>query len=165
MSDVNAFEAKKIELNEQGFCLCRLPLSSAMINSIRREDWPVLDNEVFKYLSAEGPWRKLLSRFTTIKSTEHIIAIRDAANEFEEDGIWHDDGSRVLAFSLSLTFNSRNIIGGLLGFRIKGSQHFEQIPTPLIGTAIIFKTGVSGYEHKIHQLTQGRRIIIAGWLS
>jgi len=34
---------------------------------------------------------------------EHIIAIRKAPGD--EEGIWHDDGSRSLGFSLSLNLN------------------------------------------------------------
>ena len=45
---------------------------------------------------------EFLKQFHDFNFIEFIISIRDSQNEWEEDGIWHDDGSRVFAFSLSL---------------------------------------------------------------
>lgn len=130
---------------------------------VRNEKWEELD-ETYKSLTApEGQLFKYLSQYHDFTSIEFIISIRDAGNDWEEDGIWHDDGSRVFAFSLSLTLDE--IKGGRLGVRRKGDESFLEIPTPSFGGIIMFLTGIYGFEHKIHQVTEGRRIIIAGWCS
>jgi hypothetical protein len=71
----------------------------------------------------------------------------------------------VFAFSLSLTLEPEKIKGGRLGVRPKGQDQFFEIPTPGFGTIILFLTGLYGFEHKIHQVKEGKRVIIAGWCS
>jgi Rps23 Pro-64 3,4-dihydroxylase Tpa1-like proline 4-hydroxylase len=94
-----------------------------------------------------------------------MLAIRDSQNEWEEDGIWHDDGSRQFAISLSLNEFPETIEGGKLGFRKKGEEKITLIPTPKFGEMIVFLSGIHGYEHRTHQVTKGRRIILVGWFS
>ncbi len=152
-------------LMNTGFHLTYFPLTDTIRNSVREENWPAVD-EAFKSLtSPEGRLFQFLKTFHEFSSIEFIISIRDADTEWEEDGIWHDDGSRVFAFSLSLTEDSENLEGGKLGVKRKNEDHTIMLPTPSFGGIILFLTGMYGFEHKIHQVTKGRRIIIAGWCT
>lgn len=156
---------KRPELFTNGFHLSRFPMGDEIRSLVENEDWKGLD-DAFKELTAEnGRLFKFLQEFHDFSSIEFIISIRDSKNEWEEDGIWHDDGSRVFAFSLSLTLDSDHVKGGRLGVRLKGETNFLEIPTPSFGGIILFLTGIYGYEHCIHQVKEGKRIIIAGWCS
>lgn len=156
---------KRPELFINGFHLAHLPLPPELKILVEKENWVQVDALVKKLVSEEGSLYNFLKTYHEFNSIEFIISIRDAVNDWEEDGIWHDDGSRVFAFSLSLTFQPDTIEGGNLGIRKKGEEMNMQIPTPSFGGIILFLTGVYGYEHKIHQVKSGKRIIIAGWCS
>lgn len=156
---------KKPELFPHGFHLSYFPLGDEIKNLVISENWEKLDQEFKTLTQKDGRLFNFLNQFHDFNEIEFIISIRDASNDWEEDGIWHDDGSRVFAFSLSLTLDAERIEGGRLGVRKKGSEHFLEIPTPSFGNIILFLTGLYGVEHKIHQVTKGRRIIIAGWCS
>tara|TARA_Y100000385_G_C12749453_1_gene490275 strand:- start:44 stop:547 length:504 start_codon:yes stop_codon:yes gene_type:complete len=130
---------------------------------IANEDWEALDAYIQVLTAKGGELFKLLSRFCDFEAIEFIISIRDARNEWEEDGIWHDDGSRKMAFSLSLIDNPQEIKGGVLEIRKKNTNDSLKIPPFSYAEMIVFATGVSRFEHKINQVTSGRRIIIAGW--
>ena len=151
-------------LSTQGFCKTNFELSKRILEQISCENWAAVDGSFKELTSENGELFKFLKNFELFDSIEFIISIRDSTNEWEEDGIWHDDGSRKLAFSLSLV-PSQNIEGGVLQFRKKGHETASNIPPFNTGEMIIFKTGTSGYEHKICQVTSGRRVIIAGWCS
>lgn len=155
---------KKPELFQNGFHISYFPLGEEIRQLVMNEDWEGLDREIKKLTSPGGSLFNFLQEFHSFNEIEFIISIRDAKNDWE-DGIWHDDGSRVFAFSLSLTLNPDEIEGGRLGIRAKGSENFLEIPTPGFGTIILFLTGIYNVEHKIHQVKKGRRIIIAGWCS
>lgn len=156
---------KRPELFTNGFHLSRFPMGDEIRDLVISENWKALD-DAFKELTAtDGRLFKFLNQYHDFSSIEFIISIRDSKNEWEEDGIWHDDGSRVFAFSLSLTLDSDIIKGGRLGVRLKETTDFFEIPTPSFGGIILFLTGIYGYEHCIHQVKEGRRIIIAGWCS
>ena len=156
---------KKPELFPNGFHLQRFYLEDEIKDFVQNEEWEKLD-QAFKVLtSPKGRLFKFLREYHDFNDIEFIISIRDAKNEWEEDGIWHDDGSRVFAFSLSLTLDPDNIEGGRLGVRRKNEETFLEIPTPSWGGIILFLTGLYGYEHCIHQVKKGRRVIIAGWCS
>lgn len=130
---------------------------------VQCEEWKNLDNELLKALSPDGFLYQILALFySPIKNIEHIIAIRE---DPDEEGIWHDDGSRYLAFTLSLTLDHRSIEGGKLFFRKKGEQRAEEFLTPSFGTMTIFQTGTQGYEHRVERVHKGCRIICAGWLT
>ncbi len=148
-----------------GFHLTYFPLTDELRNAVRAEDWKVVD-ETFKSLTQpRGRLFEFLKTFHEFSSIEFILSIRDSNTEWEEDGIWHDDGSRIFAFSLSLTEDHENLEGGKLGVKRKNEDHVTLIPTPSFGGIILFLTGMYGFEHKIHQVTKGRRIIIAGWCT
>jgi hypothetical protein len=154
---------KKPELFSNGYHLTYFTLSDEIKNFVIQEKWDELDQAFHSLTAPEGQLHKTLKEYHDFQSIEFIISIRDSANDWEEDGIWHDDGSRVFAFSLSLTLGE--VKGGRLGLRQKGSESGAQIPTPSFGGLIMFLTGIYGFEHRIHQVTQGKRIIIAGWCS
>jgi hypothetical protein len=152
-------------LMNTGFHLTYFTLSEEIRNFVREGKWHELD-EAFKALTnSGGRLFEFLKTFHDFQSIEFIISVRDAGNDWEEDGIWHDDGSRVFAFSLSLTENAGGLEGGRLGFKRKRDENFSLIPTPEFGGIILFLTGIYGFEHKIHRVEKGRRIIIAGWCS
>ena len=154
---------KSADLFVRGYYLKTFTLDPSTKKVVEREDWDEL-NEIFTVLtSKDGKLFQFLQRYCEFNSVEFIISIRDSENEWEEDGIWHDDGSRVFAFSLSLTLEE--IEGGNLGFRKKNSNEMELISTPLYGDIILFLTGIYGYEHKTHRVERGKRIVIAGWCS
>lgn len=158
------FKCEKLKnlLNKQGYIQVRIPLSKRVERLVVSKSWKLLDETISKELSVGGVLHRTLSSFISIKKTEHIIAIRNGHED--EDGIWHDDGSRELAFTLSLTLNP--IEGGVLYFRKKNSLiDIHKIPTPGYGTITIFKTGVDGFEHKITKVLSGVRVIIAGWIN
>lgn len=154
---------KKPELFINGYHLSYFSLSDEIKNLVIQEKWEELDQAFQALTSPEGQLYKTLKEYHDFQSIEFIISIRDSSNSWEEDGIWHDDGSRFFAFSLSLTLG--DVKGGRLGLRQKGSESGTQIPTPSFGGLIMFLTGIYGFEHKIHAVTQGKRIIIAGWCS
>jgi len=156
---------KKPELFQNGFHLSYFPLGEEIRQMVRDENWEKLDREMKELTAPGGSLFNFLQEFHSFNEIEFIISIRDAENEWEEDGIWHDDGSRVFAFSLSLTLNPEEIEGGRLGIRVKSSENILEIPTPGFGTIILFLTGLYNIEHKIHEVKKGRRIIIAGWCS
>ncbi len=150
------------DLQNNGHLIKSVSLPVEIKEYIQRENWNKIDELFQKYTSNEGFLYSFLEQFHEFSSIEFIISIRDAKNEYEEDGIWHDDGSRKMAFSLSLT--EQSIEGGVLELRPKNGE-ITQIPTPKYGEIIIFLTGEYGFEHKILAVTKGRRIIIAGWCS
>lgn len=156
---------KNPELFKNGFHLSYYPLPDEVKDAVIREDWKSLDDQIKVLTSKGGGLFNFVQQFHDFNEIEFIISIRDSKNEWEEDGIWHDDGSRVFAFSLSLTLNPEEIEGGRLGVRRRGEETFLEVPTPSFGTIILFLTGIYGFEHKIHQVKKGRRIIIAGWCS
>jgi hypothetical protein len=156
---------KDPQLFQNGFHLTHFSLTEDVKSFVVSEDWPALDQHFRTLTQKDGSLYRFLQNYHDFSMIEFIISIRDSQNEWEEDGIWHDDGSRVFAFSLSLTLGPEKIEGGRLGVRRKGEKDYLQIPTPSFGGIILFLTGLYGYEHKIHQVRKGKRIIIAGWCS
>ncbi len=149
-------------LKKCGYFITKISLPSVLSSLIQAEDYQAVDELFLDMAAPSGQLFETLSSLVpNCERIEHIISLRDAANDWEEDGIWHDDGSRVLAFSLSLTLDTPK--GGVLELRKKGDSESSKIPTPAYGNIIIFHTGENGYEHKINQVTKGKRLIIAGW--
>lgn len=156
---------KNPALFQNGFFISYFPLGDEIKSFVEQEDWEKLDQAFKELTKKDGRLFKFLNQYHDFNEIEFIISVRDANNDWEEDGIWHDDGSRVFAFSLSLTLEPDKVKGGRLGIRPKGTENYMQIPTPGFGTIILFLTGIYGFEHKIHQVLEGKRIIIAGWCS
>lgn len=151
------------QLQENGHFAITSVLDDTAKALVEQQDWQGLDAYFQELTQENGALFKLMSEFVFCHDIEFIISIRDAENDWEEDGIWHDDGSRKLAFSLSLTAHPEQIEGGILEMRKKGEINSLKIKPFAYGTMIVFATGVSGFEHRINQVRKGRRIIIAGW--
>lgn len=165
MIDINGVypENWKDLLRTQGHFAVNQILCDTARKFIHREDWQALD-DYFKILThKDGAIFNFMSQFANFEAIEFIISIRDARNDWEEDGIWHDDGSRKLAFSLSLMESPQDIEGGILEIRKKGQKDSFKIGPFEYGNIIVFATGVDNFEHKINKVSLGRRIIIAGW--
>ncbi len=156
---------KNPALFSAGFHMSSFPLGNEILSAVRNRHWDQLDQQIRLLTDHGGGLFNHLRNYHDFSGIEFIISLRNAQNDWEEDGIWHDDGSRVFAFSLSLTENPESISGGHLGVRRKGQEAFLEIATPPFGDMILFLTGPYGFEHKIHQVTAGERIIIAGWCS
>ena len=144
-----------------GLIQTSFPLPAHIQTFVETRNWKALD-DAFKEMSGpQGLLRNFLNDYLDYQGLEHIIAIRTAPED--EDGIWHDDGSRILGFSLSLTLESDKVEGGHLQFRKKGETIGESISTRPFGTILLFLTGIYGYEHRVTAVTSGERIVIAGW--
>lgn len=155
----------KNKLLENGFVVFPIKLSQKIQTFCHEKKWQCLDDTFLNETKKEMPLHTLLNFFHEINSIEFIISLRESVNDWEEDGIWHDDGSRKIAFSLSLTHLEEIKDGGVLEVRKKGSEISSKIPTPEFGNIIIFLTGIHGFEHKINMVNEGKRLIIAGWGS
>lgn len=97
---------------------------------------------------------------------ELMLALREGPQTLDDEGIWHDDASRDMAFSLSLNSRPEDIIGGNLHIRSKEfPENNFNIPTQPWGNIIIFATGRYGWDHKVNRVTHGNRLVLVGWLS
>lgn len=151
------------QLIEHGFLIADFPLSEDVLEMLKNRQWKDLDQYFLTISSNDGPLRNFLQNFLDFQTLEHIISIRCAP--LDEEGIWHDDGSRFLGFSLSLNILPEHISGGELHFK-KKNELTGAIISPLpIGKMVIFLSGIYGYEHKVSAVTKGERIVIAGWCS
>jgi predicted 2-oxoglutarate/Fe(II)-dependent dioxygenase YbiX len=154
---------KNSNLSSQGHLLLDFPLNPLVLDWVKNQKWHELDNYFLEISLPNGILNNFLSEYIEFTNLEHIIAIRTAPDD--EDGIWHDDGSRFLGFSLSLNLEPQTIEGGELLFKKKEEKESFIIKPLPIGKIVIFLTGVYGYEHKVNMVTQGQRIVIAGWCS
>jgi len=155
------------QLLRSGYFIVLLALPNALSELVLARNWEELDQRVARETKAGGVIFEELKRYTDFSEIEFIISIRSSHEYPDEDGIWHDDGSRILAFSLSLTLNPADVDGGKLEIRKRGesSTSGESISTPPYGSMIVFATGYQGFEHKINLVRSGERIIIAGWCT
>lgn len=98
--------------------------------------------------------------------TELMLSLREGPQDIDQEGIWHDDGSRDLIFSLSLSQESEIIVGGELFLRRKSNKEavIKVKPAPF-GTIFLFNTGKRGWEHKVSRVTIGNRLVLVGWLT
>ena len=153
----------QMQLAQNGHFWVKLTLDKKIQDLVKAQNWLSLDQIFQKFCGQDGDLFKVLSLFCRINVIEFIISIRDASNPWEEDGIWHDDGSRKMAFSLSLTADVDDIEGGVLEIRKKQTTISQKISPFAFGDMLIFATGQDHFEHKINQVTKGKRVIIAGW--
>lgn len=154
-------------LAQQGYFLSPVVLPSQVREHVLMRDWVSLDREIRRQTQLGGAIFDELRRYASFSEIEFIISIRSSLEYPDEDGIWHDDGSRVLAFSLSLTQDPSSLEGGRLEIRKRFDEQapVSRIETPPFGTMVVFATGHQGFEHKIGLVSQGERIIIAGWCT
>lgn len=152
---------KNSKLKEAGFIIENFPMENCVLDYVQNENWKALDDYFLAISKPNGLLRAFLDSYLTYQTLEHIIAIRSAPDD--EDGIWHDDGSRFLGFSLSLNLEPSLISGGDLRFKKKDNPHIEIITPRPYGQIILFLSGIYGYEHMVSAVTKSKRMVIAGW--
>jgi hypothetical protein len=147
-----------------GHHICNIKLPCDIRDAVARQDWLIVDQWAAALCAKGGELFNLLSQYAPIERLEHMIAVREPP---DEEGIWHDDGSRLIAFSLSLIERPETISGGRLRLKKRGSEidQAHELGPYLAGTLVIFATGVSGWEHCVEAVSSGRRIVLAGWGS
>ncbi len=153
------------QLTQQGFFLTQVDLPKSVHKLVLARDWPGLDRVIREVTLPGGVIFERLREYAEFSEIEFIISIRSSHEFPDDDGIWHDDGSRILAFSLSLMLNEQAIEGGRLEIRRRGETEGVSLVTPPFGTMIVFATGTRGFEHKINRVSRGERLIIAGWCT
>ena len=151
------------ELDEKALLQVSYPLPNEVLAYLENENWLAIDQYFLEAERPGGPLFEFLKEYVQLESLEHIVAIRSAPGD--EDGIWHDDGSRILGFTISLTKNPEEIIGGEFRFKEKSANDYLKFTTRPLGQMLIFKTGIYGFEHMVTAVTEGKRVIIAGWCS
>ena len=157
---------KNSELKTKGYFILNFPLDEIVLNFVQEKNWIQLDQYFLEISKPNGQLNQFLLQFLDFSTLEHIIAIRQSTiDEDDDDGIWHDDGSRFMGFSLSLNENHNSILGGELRFKLKDSSHTEFFSPLPYGKIILFLSGVYGYEHMVSAVTRGERIVVAGWCS
>lgn len=154
---------KNQDLLDNGFVIADFPLEPKVLNFLLKKEWFELDQYFLEISKKGGLLREFLLKYLDFETLEHIIAIRKAPDD--EDGIWHDDGSRFLGFSLSLNLDHANILGGELRFKRKDSPQMEVFQPLAYGKIVLFLSGIYGYEHMVSEVTNGQRIVIAGWCN
>lgn len=154
---------KNKTLLSQGYVAVQFPLEAQVKTFVQEKRWKELDQYFLEISKPGGQLRDFLNEFLVYEKLEHIIAIRIAP--WDEEGIWHDDGSRFLGFSLSLNLHPETISGGQLLFKKKEVKDSVVFPPQPYGTMILFLSGLFGYEHMVSAVTGGERIVIAGWCS
>lgn len=154
---------KNSDLKERGFVVVDFPLEECVLKFLKEKNWKALDQYFLEISKPGGLLNTFLAGFLDFKEIEHIIVIRRAPGD--EDGIWHDDGSRICGFSLSLNLAAESITGGELHFKKKESAESKIFPAQPYGKMVIFLSGICGYEHMVSAVSKGERIVIAGWCS
>lgn len=153
---------KNQELIDNHIIQKSFPLPPEIKNFLEEENWNAIDDFFLTHEKPHGLLFDFLKEYLEFESIEHIISIRKSP---DEDGIWHDDGSRILGFTLSLTLNPEKIVGGELRFKAKENKEYLSLPIRPYGEILLFKTGIYGFEHMVSEVTLGTRILIAGWCS
>ncbi len=154
---------KNLKLNQDGYLVAEFPLDKLVLDLVNQRNWVSLDQYFLEISKPNNILYQFLSNYIEFKNLEHIIAIRSAPDD--EDGIWHDDGSRFLGFSLSLNIDPPSIQGGNLYFKKKNTDKKASFSPLPFGQIVLFLSGLYGYEHMVSAVTKGERIVIAGWCS
>ena len=84
------------DLLNKGFLKIKFPLPDRILPFVKNRNWQELDSFFGQSVLPSGPLFEMLKNYHKFQSIEHMLAIRNA--EEDEDGIWHDDGSRYIAF-------------------------------------------------------------------
>jgi len=150
-------------LRQQGWLKFAIKLPSTIEQNVRAQNYELLDREVAKLLDSGGELRLIFNEFLVIEKTEFILTLRQPPDD--EDGIWHDDGSRELAFSLGLNLEPQKIIGGELELRHKKGDLGYQFSPLSWGEVLVFLTGVHGWEHRVLRVHHHHRLHAAGWIN
>lgn len=149
-------------LMQQGHILVDYPFAGELIPYVENNKFNELDQLFLNDSKTNQKLNSFLQDFYPFNFLEHILAIRTPP---DDDGIWHDDGSRHFGFSLSLNIDHQCIQGGELLVRHKSTKIEHKYNPQPFGKMIIFLSGEFGYEHKVNEVTGGKRFIAAGWGS
>ena len=159
-------------MNSTGHCILSAEPTASWRKLVQDADYDGLYKECLMAIKS-GHWLGNLLESLTIEilgqssfTVELMLAKRSGPQDKEEEGIWHDDASRDLAFSLSLNDSPDLIEGGLIGLRRKDEPEAPSfIPTQKWGDLIVFHTGKRGWDHKVTRVTHGNRLVLVGWLT
>jgi len=140
------------------------PVADEIRNSVLDKDYYSIDQFFKNETQSNGRLFQFLKSYCDFSEIEFILAVRTPP---DDDGIWHDDGSRKMAFSLSLNLYPEKISGGQLYMRkfLETDSVIASISPRPYGTILLFKTGLEGFEHKVEGVNAGFRFVIAGWCS
>lgn len=160
------------ELKEKGFTKgsCDLPLSWR--NLIDQKDWETLYKDCLGALK-DGQWLANLvkehskSLFETEEfEWEIMLALREGPQDPEDEGIWHDDGSRDFALSISLNPSPTSYQGGSVLVRPKDNiQEIKELGPLPWGHYWLFATGRYGWDHRTTIVTHGNRLVLVLWIT
>lgn len=155
-----------------GPCHKNLELPLSWRNYVLTKDWDALYKACLDALK-DGQFL-----FNTLKSLtsenfqtelfdyEIMLAQRVGPQDEEEEGIWHDDGSRDFALSISLNPEPENIKGGEVFVRQKSAPDvikcLENLPW---GHFWAFPTGKYGWDHRTSRVTYGNRLVLVIWVT
>lgn len=150
-------------LLQQGWLKFNTELPEAIRICVEEKNFTQLDQLISLELNPSGALYQKLSSLMAIQNIEFILTLRQSPDD--EDGIWHDDGSRQLAFSLGLNPDVQHITGGELELR-QYSKHTALRFSPLAwGEVLVFLTGNHGWEHRVLAVQHGLRLHAAGWIN
>lgn len=147
----------------KGHIIQTIVLDEEVKTLIQLERWDELDAMAKNWLSKDGIIHQKLSEVLSFSDIEHILALRQGPDD--DEGIWHDDGSRLLAFSLSLTMEPALVEGGEIEIRHKEDNIHTKLPCQSFGTLVIFNTGRDNFEHRVSAVKSGKRLVLAGWCT
>lgn len=151
----------KTEYFTKGHNSQKWSVPSTWIEAIRERNWSQLDSLAASSLTLDGELFEIISKFCSINKTEYLISLRESP---DEAGIWHDDGSRDLAFSLALSLAPFEGMG--LSLREKNQPDTAISLGPReFGTLTCFLTGSNQYEHRTEEVLSGERLVLAGWIN
>jgi hypothetical protein len=142
-----------------------LPIDQFLIKDwIVDQDWNRLDQYLNRHFVSNNWILEKAKELTGIQAEciEYILSRRTPP---DDEGIWHDDGSRKLAFTVSLTLNPAKVVGGQFSLRNKKNLQCFVYDCLPFGQGLFFPTGQGGYEHKVHAVESGDRLVFAGWLT
>lgn len=151
------------KLKKLGLVSRHFTFSKEIEEAVYQEDWNYLDKKFKQHLEGPSKIRTYLAEMAQFTSIEHLLALRKPP---DEDGIWHDDGSRTMGFSISLNLNPKLIKGGRFQLRMKGkTETLRYIIPGEFGLVTCFLTGKYGLEHRVEAVSEGKRLMLVGWCS
>ncbi len=160
------------ELGLCGFDKRNLELPSSWQKLVSNCAWEELYQECLAALN-DGHWLHSLLKSLVLElssqgqfSHEMMLALRQGPQDLEEEGIWHDDGSRDFALSLSLNREPETIQGGDLLLRTKQyPQDIKCLSTLPWGQFWLFPTGKYGWDHRTTRVSYGNRLVLVIWVT
>lgn len=153
----------KLKLDSLGYLKFSLaPNHLPPRNWIEEEKWIDLYQWWEEFLLNPTPISNLIetAQLPAMKFNENLIAVRDGS---DEEGIWHDDGTRKLALSLSLSLHHQDIRGGKFLLRHKSKNTQTIFPPFSFGEGLLIHTGLNHFEHRVEKVRSGKRVMAIAW--